>query len=46
MRVKSFQTEVPDLIQHLMEDKLRHAKGPVQNIESVTYILHPILDPQ
>ena len=26
----SFQVELPDLIQQFMEDKLRHARGPVQ----------------
>ena len=32
----NFQTEVPDLIQDLMEDRLRHARGPVYNIQSIT----------
>ena len=27
----SFQTKVPDLIQHITEDRLRHARGSVQS---------------
>ena len=33
-----FPIEAPDLIKIIMEDRLRHAKGPVQFYASVTYM--------
>ena len=33
-----FQIEAMTLIHNITENRLRHARGPVQNTESVTYI--------
>ena len=38
--VISFQAKVPDLIKQIMEDRLRHARCPVPNTESVTSMVH------
>ena len=34
-----FQIEVLTLIQNIAENRTRHARGPVKNISSVTYIV-------
>ena len=42
----SFQIEVSDLIQLLMEGRLSRASGPApETIESVTFILHTVDSP-
>ena len=40
----SFQTKVPDLIQHLTEDRLRHARGPVHTLSLLhTYEMNNLI---